>query len=148
MRDKAQRDPEFATRLLKFITSVTSEIMPFELIDETNPEPGYQVFQPLLRPGIPEFDDIFTLHLFDIIRSRQMHSDTHTSTCFKYGTTTCRSRFPRQLVPHSSIDSDMGIIRLQRDHQWLNGYHPLLSVIMRANHDIQVLLTRDHLFII
>ena len=145
MRDKAQRDPEFVTRLLKFITSVTSEIMPFELIDETNPEPGYQVFQPLLRPGIPEFDDIFTLHLFDIIRSRQMHSDTHTSTCFKYGTTTCRSRFPRQLVPHSSIDSDMGIIRLQRDHQWLNGYHPLLSVIMRANHDIQVLLTRDHL---
>ena len=145
MREKAQHDSEFAMRLLKFITSVTCEIMPFELIDETNPEPGYQVFQPLLQPGIPEFDDIFNLHLFDIIRSRQMHSDTHTSTCFKYGTTTCRSRFPRQLVPYSFIDSDTGIIRLQRDHHWLNGYNPLLAVIMRANHDVQVLLTRDHL---
>ena len=74
-----------------------------------------------------------------------MHSISHNTTCFKYGHTKCRANFPRTLVPHSLIHLDTGVIQIQRDDQWLNSYNPLLSMLMRANHDIQVFLTKDHI---
>src|SRR5436190_19332981 len=42
------------------------------------------------------------------------------------------------------MDPATGVIWLERDDRWLNAYSPWLSLMIRANHDIQILLTKDH----
>src|SRR5436190_18866503 len=42
------------------------------------------------------------------------------------------------------MDPATGVIWLERDHRWLNAYNPWLSLMIRANHDIQILLKKDH----
>src|SRR5579859_1872006 len=119
--------------------------MPEEVIDEGNPEPGSRVFQPMLPPDHPSFEEAMMMDVFDIVLSRQMHSEHHNPTCFKYGSRTkCRFRFPRKLVPHTVFDEATGVILQQRGHQWLNNYNPWFSLAMRTNHDCQYLFTQIH----
>ena len=119
--------------------------MPEEVIDEYHPEPGFRVFQPMVPPDHPAFEAAMALDLFDITRSRQMHSRKHTPTCFKYGSKTkCRFRMPRTLVSSTVFDDETGVILQKRDNEWLNNYNAWFSVIMRANHDCQYLFTRTH----
>ena len=101
-------------------------------------------FSHYLHPKNPEFDDIMQLDVSDIVHSRQMHSRQHMATCFKYGSKWCRSRFPNAIVPETSFDEIMGIIRVKRDHAWLNAYNKWISFIMQANHDCQFLFTKNH----
>ena len=110
---------------------------------ETNPL-GEQVFQLFPDPEDPQFDEIMAIQVDDIVRSRQMHNPRHTASCFKYGTSECRLRFPRELFDFSFFDLATQVIRIQRDHPWLNGYNRWFSLTLRANHDIQFLHTRDH----
>src|SRR5271169_5631552 len=111
--------------------------MPEEIIDEGNPESGARVFQPMLPPEHPAFEEQMKMDVFDIVTSRQMHSERHNPTCFKYGSKRkCRFRFPRILVPGTVFDETTGVI-LQRDHQWLNNYNPWFSLMTRTNHDCQ-----------
>jgi hypothetical protein len=119
--------------------------MPEEVVDEGNPEPGGRVFQPNLPPDHPSFEEAMMMDVFDIVLSRQMHSEHHNPTCFKYGSRTkCRFRFPRKLVPHTVLDEATGVILQQRDHQWLNNYNPWFSLAMRTNHDCHYLFTQIH----
>src|SRR5205814_8705563 len=97
--------------------------MPKEVVDEGDSLCiGHQVFQPLLHPDNPKFDDIMQLDVSDIVRSLQMHSRHHMPTCFKYGSKWCRSRFPHAIVAETSFDETTGIIQIKRDHAWLNDY--------------------------
>lgn len=119
--------------------------MPEEVIDEGNPETGSRAFQPNLSPDHPSFEEAMMMDVFDIVLSRQMHSEHHNPTCFKYGSRAkCRFRFPRKLVPHTVLDEATGVILQQRDHQWLNNYNPWFSLAMRTNHDCQYLFTQIH----
>ena len=137
-------DPDFRVRLLQWIVNLVCEKMPNTVVDETHGELGFQVFQPYPAPCDPAFYQIKDLHVYDTVCSRQMHSEKHTPTCFKYSTTECRMRYPRCLVEITAMDPDTGVIWLERDHRWLNAYNPWLSLMIRANHDIQILLTQDH----
>src|SRR5579859_4221125 len=90
----------------------------------------------------PYFKDKMKVHVYDIIRSRNMHK--HMPSCFKYGHKRCRARFPRRLVPATTFNEDTGIVDIQRNDAWLNGYNPTLAIMTRANHDVQFLSTKNH----
>lgn len=48
---------------------------------------------------------------------------------------TCRFLFPKPLVLESMVTAE-GFIRMQRNHQFVNKYNPVLSSAIRCNHDI------------
>jgi hypothetical protein len=85
MRQKAKNDSEFRNKLLKFIEHVTSKCLPPEVVDEENPKPGYQLFQPFIDPNDPSFDEHKVILLYHTICYYQMHSIHHNPTSFKYG---------------------------------------------------------------
>src|SRR5579859_1495827 len=110
IREKAKNDITYRQRLLDFIAQVSTECMPEELVDEYHLEPGFCVLQPMIPLEHPAFEAAMALDLFDITRSRQMHSRKHTPACFKYGSKRkCRFRFPRTLVPHTIFDDETGV---------------------------------------
>ena len=117
MREKAKSDPLFRKRLLDYISQIVEESLPdndFLGYDEdTIAEPrGTRPFRPFIPPYHENFDEMMRLDLSDIILSRQMHSQTHMPTCFKYGSKKCRARFPRKLVPDSKFDTDTGVVSM------------------------------------
>ena len=105
---------------------------------------GDLVFSPLPDANAVDFDNQMRTEIADIVRSRQMHSRNHTPSCFKYGTGTCRLRFPRQTYDVSHMDPTNGVINIKRDDAWLNAFNPWLSLVLRSNHDVQFLLTKNH----
>jgi len=96
------------------MTTIASECLPPEIVDPDVgfQTAGHQVFQPFPDPCAPSFEDVMRLQVGDIVRSRQMHSERHTPTCFKYSTKECRLRFPRELVEITNVDLDTGVIRM------------------------------------
>ena len=75
---------------------------------------GDKTFHPFISVDDPEFDKLMQAHLAYNIPSRQMHSKTHMPTCFKYGSKTCRSRFPRAIVDKTVFDIETGVIKVKR----------------------------------
>jgi hypothetical protein len=126
--------------------TVASECLPpeFDNIYDDDHVVGRYVFSPLPDPNDADFEERIRIEVSDIVRARQMHSEHHTPTCFKYGSGQCRLRFPRALIGESGIDAATGVIHIQRDHAWLNGFNPWISLSLRSNHDVQFLLTKDH----
>jgi PIF1-like helicase/Helitron helicase-like domain at N-terminus len=145
-REHAKADDEFRNRLLQYVSQVATECMPLELTDheQSRSNVGHRIFSPYPDPQSPSFDIEIALDLYDIVQSRQMHSLNHTPTCFKYGNGTCRSHFPRPLVSATTFDEQTGVIHIERDYSFLNGYNPWLSLVTRANHDCQFLFTKNH----
>jgi hypothetical protein len=47
----------------------------------------------------------------------------------------CRFLFPRPLVPESIVMEE-GYIRMERNHQFVNKYNPIIASAIRCNHDI------------
>ena len=152
IREKAKADPDFQNRLLKFITHVASETLPVQppvsVSMEEEFQQGSRAFQPLLNPDYPHFDDHMEIDVYDIVTQRNMHNQNHTLTCFKYGQRygqkRCRARFPRKLIASTQMDPETGVIEIERDNEWLNGYNKWFSLMTHANHDCQFLFTKDH----
>lgn len=148
MRNKAKADSEYRERLLRYISQVVIETLPERVQDDDledldSQEPfGSRAFRPFPDPLSDRFEDEKQLDLYDIILSRNMHSQSHAPTCFKYGSSKCRSKFPRALVEETTMDTDTGLIRLQRDDPWLNGYNPWIALMLRANHDCKFLFSQ------
>ena len=90
--------------------------MPEEVVNEGNPEPGSRTFQPMLPSDHPAFEEAMKMDVFDIVTTRQIHSEYHNPTCFKYGSKKCRFCFPRALVPSTIFDESTGVILQRRDH--------------------------------
>ena len=47
-------------------------------------------------------------------------------------------------MPSTQFKSETGVIEIQRDDRWLNGYNKWFAIMTHANHDCQFLLTKDH----
>src|ERR1700710_2214076 len=47
----------------------------------------------------------------------------------------CRFLFPRPLVPKSMVTEE-GYIRMERNHQFVNKYNPVIASEIRCNHDV------------
>jgi hypothetical protein len=119
------------------------ECMPEEpLLDEDADDT--RLFQAYTRPDDPDFDRVMRQNLSTIIRYRQMHCRKHMLTCFKYRSKKCRLRFPCAIVSMTRLEGDTGVILIKRDHRWVNNYHKWISQMMRVNHDIQFLFTKNH----
>src|SRR5436190_3260280 len=148
MREKAKTDPLFRERLLNYITSIINECMPENSMsyedDDFEEQSGGKAFHPFIPVDDPEFDELMQGHLAHIIPSRQMHSRTHLPTCFKYGSKTCRSRFPRAIVEKTVFDVETGVIKVKRNHCWVNNYNNWFSIMTNGNHDIKYLFTKNH----
>ena len=146
MQAKARNDLGLRQRLLDFIGHVSSECMPKELIDATTPDLSHRVFQSFPDPQDIGFDSIMDLDVSSIVHGRQMHSENHNPTCFKYSRKKrkCRSGFPKPEVDCTCYDEETSTFHIKRDHPWLNGFNRWLSLVMRANHDYQVLFTKAH----
>ena len=145
-RERAKVDTDFQERLLKFIAHVASETLPEQppVSIEEDFQQGSRSFQPLLDPDVSCFEDQMKVDIYDIVTKRNMHNPTHTPTCFKYGRKRCRARFPRKLVASTQMDPETGVIKIERDNEWLNGYNRWLSLMTHANHDCQFLFTNNH----
>jgi hypothetical protein len=144
VRNKAKNDLAYRQRLLEYIETVCSQCMPEQAVDDANPEAGIQTFQPMTPPNHPAFEDAVKMVVFDVVRSRQMHNEKHTPTCFKYRSKRkCRFRFARKLIPHTAFDETTGVIVQKRDHEWLNNYNLWFSLVMRTNHDSQYLFNQE-----
>jgi len=118
--------------------------MPPAIIPATEYIPKSHIFRPFIHPDDPNFEYDMAADLYDIVSWRQIHSQLHKPTCFKYGSKKCRMRFPRKLIEYSTMDERTGVVYLQRDHKWLNGYNKWLSIMTRANLDCQFILTKAH----
>jgi hypothetical protein len=85
LRGKAREDLVFRERLLNYIESVCCQCMPDEIVDDSPAELESLAFQPMLPPDHPNFQEAMDCDVFDIVSDRQIHSDHHNPTCFKYG---------------------------------------------------------------
>ena len=149
MRDRAKLDPSFRERFLHYISEIVDECMPpssdsssMETADDSCTEPlGSRVFHPFIDPHEPNFDESMARDLADIVSSQQMHSPMHMPTCYKYGSKKCRARFPRKIIRATTVDPMTGLLRVRRNHPWVNKYNRWISIITTANHDCQILLT-------
>jgi hypothetical protein len=63
--------------------------------------------------------------------SQQLYSQFRTKELLHV----CRFLFPRPLVPRSHVTIE-GFIRMQRNHQYVNKYNPVISSAIRCNHDV------------
>src|SRR5271170_7675936 len=79
-----------------------------------------------------------------VASKRQIHSENHNSTCFKYnkkGQRECRFYFPRPKIEASHID-ELGVAHLCRDNEWVNPYNPWIAAAIGSNQDLSFLATR------
>src|SRR5271170_8066171 len=110
MREKAKDDESYRERLLKYISHLVTKTMHKNLLDEAA-EPfeervfGSRAFCPFQQPFGKEFEIQKPVDLYDLVLSRNMHSKSHTPTCFKYGNTKkCQAKFPRTLVEETHME--------------------------------------------
>ena len=92
MREKTKDDESYCERLLKYISQLVTETIHKNVSDEAA-EPfeervfGSRAFCPFPQPFENEFELRKQVDLYDLVLSRNMHSKSHTPTCFKYGNT-------------------------------------------------------------
>src|SRR5271155_2921952 len=148
MRQKAMVDEQYRERLLRYISRLVTETLPPNVSDDVaeqfgDREFGSRAFCPFPQPESDDFEAQKQLDLYDLVHSRNMHSKSHTPTCFKYGNSKkCRSKFPRALVEETRMDPETGLIQLKRADAWLNGYNPWIMLMLRANHDCKFLFSQ------
>ncbi|KAH9203840.1 hypothetical protein DL95DRAFT_377440, partial [Leptodontidium sp. 2 PMI_412] len=139
-------DPEFKDRILSYIRSIIRETVDLTLgqhfISET---PGSSVFTIPDDMTPSEFQEALDFDSNNVAAQNQMH--THGKTCTKYQNTRqpriradpvptiCRFLFPKSLVPESMVTEE-GYIRMERNHQYLNKYNPIIASAIRCNHDV------------
>src|SRR5579859_678968 len=103
MREKAMVDKQYRERLLKYISHLVTETLPPNVSDDDASDREFG-FCPFPQPDSKDFELQKRLDIYDLVLSRNMHSKSHSPTCFKYGNTKkCRSKFPRSLVRIPSI---------------------------------------------
>src|SRR5579859_4465650 len=138
MRERAVVDEQYRERLLKYISHLVTETLPPNISGDYaeqfgDQEFGSRAFCPFPQSSSDDFEVQKHLDLYDLVLSRNMHSMSHSSTCFKYGNTKkCRSKFPRSLVEETRMDPETGLIQLKCDDAWLNGYNPWIMLMLRA----------------
>ena len=127
MREKAKIDPSFREYLLNYIISIINECISEDSIsyeDENFEEyNGDKIFHSFISIDDSKFDKLIQTHIAYLISSRQIYNRIHISTCFKYGSKTCHSRFPHAIIEKIIFDIEIDVIMVKRDHCWVNNYN-------------------------
>ncbi len=69
------------------------------------------------------------------------HDKNHDKGCMRGTPASCRARFPREIVQSTEVDRESGALRFRHLSPWVNTFHPLLSFVLRCNHDVTCLLS-------
>ena len=140
LRDRLLTDPVFSGRMIRYLSSVIKCT-----IDTFTGEVPALTLTPSARE--PESNSAFATRLLQdanaVASKRQMHSEHHNATCFKYakpGPRECRFLFPRPLVSETHINPH-GVVELERNNHWVTPWNPTLSSVLRSNHDINFVPT-------
>jgi hypothetical protein len=142
LRGKMLNDPEFARQMIEYLESII-----LEHIDARDDDDSPDLTSvPSALDG--ETDEAYANALRKygnaVASKRQIHSQNHNSTCFKYskkGARKCRFYFPRPKVEASYIDK-LGVAHLHRDNEWVNPYNPWIAASIGSNQDLSFLATR------
>ena len=134
IRDRVLNDNDFAKRMINFLESVIMQSVQ-SVQHDTNLPLRVDTFS-----KIDDSDDSFHSKLTadsNAVASKvQIHSSSHSSTCFKYGRkNSCRFNMPRKLVPTSYVDK-YGVIHIARHNEWVVPWNPAITTCLRSNHDI------------
>ena len=142
LRGKMLQDADFARRMIGYLDSIISEQIDACESDtraDDTPPPSTQDFE----TG-EDYLSALHSHANAVASKRQIHSENHNSTCFKYckkGERACRFNFPRPMVEASHID-DLGVPHLRRDNAWVNPYNHCIAAAIGSNQDLSFLATR------
>jgi len=140
LRERLLHDSDFSLQMVEYLDSVI-----YECIDSTDIVTSNDSF-----PSTEDFacDDTYEKELQSyanaVAAKRQVHSEKHNSTCFKYckkGERQCRFSFPRPKVDASYVD-DLGVVHLRRDNEWVNPFNPCIAAAIGSNQDLSFLSTR------
>jgi hypothetical protein len=82
--------------------------------------------------------------LASLVLNFNIHSWTHTTSCFKKSRATtkasaCRYGFPRDRAESSYIGGSRVAIKRALAHEYINGYNPIIMAMFKCNHDVQIL---------
>jgi hypothetical protein len=82
--------------------------------------------------------------LASLVLNFNIHSWTHTTSCFKKSRATtkasaCRYGFPRDRAESSCIGGSRVAIKRALAHEYINGYNPIIMTMFKCNHDVQIL---------
>ena len=143
LRDRLLSDPVFAGRMVRYIASVIK--CSIDAFTDDHADAPSRTQTPAARG--PESDSSFGSLLLrdanEVASKRQIHSESHNPTCFKYakeGSRQCRFLFPRPLVTESRVNS-FGVVEIERNNHWVTPWNPTLSSVLRSNHDINFVPT-------
>ena len=99
LRGKLLNDPEFARQMIDYLESIISEHIDAYETDERSDPMSFSSTQDFETDEA--YVDALQRYGNEVASKRQMHSESHNSTCFKYskkGTRECRFYFPRPIV--------------------------------------------------
>lgn len=165
----------FRNRLISYIQSIIKETVDVSLRERfpTNDVPGAAMFSMPEDMTPEEFAEALAADSNKVAANVQIHAHSHT--CTKYqrknikarletgvsnNTTlkpcsqeqkprsilpTCRFLFPKPLIPESTVTAE-GFIRMERNHQFLNKYNPVISSAIRCNHDVTFIPSSPKVF--
>src|SRR5579871_2826950 len=143
LREKMLNNAGFAQQMIEYLESII-----LEHIDACNSDDSPD---PMSVPSTQNYETdeayVNALRKYGnaVASKRQIHSENHNSTCFKYskrGERKCRFYFPRPKVEASYVDK-LGVTHLHRDNEWVNPYNPWIAAAIGSNQDLSFLATRS-----
>ena len=145
LRTRLLEDENYATRMITYLDTIISCCVD-EAILQTPTSSSDQCISPTARGCESDSDWLESInHDSNAVAAvKQMHSSSHNATCFKYAhgkDRRCRFDFPRPLI-NASFVGQHGVIELKRNNSWINPWNPVLSSLIRSNHDINFLPTK------
>ena len=141
LRERVLQDEEFKARMINFLESVVVESV--RPVPDGSGIPNRQGPLSQEQESNEELDVRISTESNAVAATAQIHSSSHTSTCFKYGRkSSCRFGMPRGLVSQSQVD-EFGVIHLVRNHPWVTPWNPAIAYCIRSNQDISWIPTRS-----
>ena len=61
--------------------------------------------------------------------------------CIDSETNICKTRFPRDIYPETTVDPDTEALLMKKSEAWLNTFAPALSYMLKCNYDVTSLLS-------
>lgn len=142
LRERLQLDPEFAAKMVRYLESIKCSV---NLAADNLDAQREELVPPSAREA--ESDSSFMASLLSdanaVVSKYQIHASSHSRSCFKYckaGSRECQFLFPRELVAQTHVDCH-GVVHLERNHQWVNPWNPVLASVLRSNHNISFIPT-------
>jgi hypothetical protein len=135
---------EFLSGVTRYIESCIQESFPRTKVESAAPPPNWKSKQPSYYSTADSADGPTPEQVVEmrddearLARSRQIH--TCQGVCYKYGSKTCRFKFPRPILLATSFKD--GVILAKRLDTHCNNYNRAILSCLRNNHDVKFLTT-------